>query len=199
MARSEEVQLCNHVKANGKCCASPALKDEPYCYFHRASRERTKRLRRAARLQLPFQLPVLEDMQTIQLAIGDVLNALLAGLIDHKTAGLLLYGLQTAAGNARRCDFDIYTFDRRFEHYQEEEEESLEREISREVAKEQKAARKSPAAAPQKVVEAPKQQPLPHKKAPAGVDPDVLEFACDLALEKADALKKQIFGDQRKS
>jgi hypothetical protein len=88
--------LCNHVKTNGTVCESPALKRKPYCYFHTASRERATRQRRAARLQQPFQLPLLEDANSIQLAIGETLNALLSGQIDHKTAGLILYGLQTA-------------------------------------------------------------------------------------------------------
>ena len=108
---SKEIPTCNHVNANGRFCKSPALNSDDYCYFHRSSRERTKRQLRHARQNLPLQLPVLEDEETIQLAIGDVLNALLADRIDCKKAGLILYGLQTAASNARHIDFRASRYD----------------------------------------------------------------------------------------
>src|SRR5664280_767687 len=125
---ANHIELCNHIKADGNVCESPALNDEDYCFFHRESRERIKRQRRAARRKQPFQLPVLEDAAAIQLAIGDTINALLAGQIDHKTAGLVLYGLQTAAGNIRHTDFALSEYDRQAEDYEEEEEESIEEE-----------------------------------------------------------------------
>ena len=59
--KPKETPLCNHIKTNGCVCESPALKDEDYCYFHIASRARRRRQQRAARLNLPFQLPLLED------------------------------------------------------------------------------------------------------------------------------------------
>ena len=134
------IDLCAHIKADGNICESPALKDEDYCYFHQECRERIKRQRRAARRKLPFQLPVLEDAAAIQLAIGDTLNALLAGQIDHKTAGLVLYGLQTAAVNARHLTFEIDESSRRFDSYEPQEQDSLEQEIQEEIETEQRAA-----------------------------------------------------------
>jgi hypothetical protein len=167
--------LCDHVKADGNLCKSPALNDNDYCFFHQASRERTKRQRRAARLKLPFQLPLLEDAQSIQIAIGDVLNALLAGQIDHKTAGLLLYGLQTAATNVRHAQFYISAESRRYTVYTNHEEETLEREIEQEVAEEEA---KLTAAAPKEVA---KDQPagssLPPKKSAAAVPHEELRQA----------------------
>ncbi len=135
-----KVLLCNHVKANGSICESPALKDEAFCFFHQAARERVKRQRRAARHKLPFQLPILEDAESIQLAIGDTLNALLSGQIDHKTAGLVLYGLQTAAGNVRHASFRTSKNSRRYDHYHNQEEEILEQEIQEEIEQEQNPA-----------------------------------------------------------
>jgi hypothetical protein len=93
---------------------------------------------------------LLEDAHSIQLAIGDVLNALLAGQIDHKTAGLLLYGLQTAASNARNTKFHISTNSLRYLDYTNEEEETLEKEIEQEIAAEEA---KRVAEEPKKVAE----------------------------------------------
>ena len=141
MAR-HEIPLCQHVKANGHLCESPALRGEDLCYFHRSVRVRTLRQRRAQRHNLPFQLPLLEDPESIQLAIGETLNALVAGQIDHKTAGLLLYGLQTAATNVRHTRFDIFDSTRRFNQYTSAEEDTLEEEIADEIRHEHRAAKR---------------------------------------------------------
>ena len=147
--------LCNHIKANGTCCESPALRDNDYCYFHAASRQRIKRQRRQARLRAPLEIPILEDAESIQLAIGDVLNALLAGQIDLKTAGLVLYGLQTAAGNVRHVEFNDVEENRVYDQYNDDEQESLEEEIAEEIEEERKPeshreAAQSPVALPPK-------------------------------------------------
>ena len=134
---SKSVSCCNHVMSNGSFCGSPALNDDDYCYFHRAARERAKRQARHARAQKPLQLPLLEGCESIQLAIGDVLNALLADRIDTKKAGLLLYGLQTAASNARHIEFGVSEFQTdRTTIYNNEEEETLEQEIAEDAAQE---------------------------------------------------------------
>jgi hypothetical protein len=140
-----KIPLCNHVKANGTVCESPALQDKPFCFFHAAAHDRVKRQRRAARHKLPFQLPLLEDAESVQLAIGDTLNALLSGQIDHKTAGLILYGLQTAAGNIRHTKFRIYESSRKYDYYHNQEEEFLEEEIQEEIAAESATANAMPA------------------------------------------------------
>ena len=97
---------CAHIKADGNICQAPNLKTEKYCYFHLAARDRMRRQREAAERKLPLQVPVLEDKQTIQLALGDVANALLADRIDTRKAALVLYALQTAAANARDLNFE---------------------------------------------------------------------------------------------
>ncbi len=167
--------LCNHVKTNGAVCESPALKGKPYCYFHTASRDRAARQRRAARSQQPFQLPLLEDANSIQLAIGETLNALLSGQIDHKTAGLILYGLQTAAANIRHTDFEVSSFDRYVDAYEPEEEES---------AAEPPSDSTRSSSAPRHI--------LPPKKPPYTPEQkELLDHACKVALERAHAIKEQ--------
>jgi hypothetical protein len=53
----------------------------------------------------------LEDANSIQIAIMQVLNLLLTGRIVHKTAVLALYGLRAASSNLRRTSFDPYPHD----------------------------------------------------------------------------------------
>ncbi len=133
---SKAAPTCNHVKSNGRFCGSPALANDAYCYYHRSSRERTKRQLRHARRHKPLQLPLLEDRESIQIAIGDVLNAILADRIDTRKAGLLLYGLQTAASNARDLDLELTSFDEQIAEYTEIEQDSLQEEIDQEIAQE---------------------------------------------------------------
>ena len=134
---SKAAPTCNHVKTNGRFCGSPALAGDEYCYYHRSARERTKRQLRHARQQKPLQLPLLEDRESIQIAIGDVLNAILADRIDSRKAGLLLYGLQTASSNAHKLHFHLSQFDDdRLEEYTEYERTTLEKEIEAEIAQE---------------------------------------------------------------
>lgn len=152
MAKCDPAPTCNHVKPNGQFCDSPSLKHDDYCYFHRSLRERTKRHLRHARQQKPLQIPPLEDIETIQIAIGDVVNALLADRIDAKKAGLALYGLQTAACHVESCSFEISEFDECIETYTEHEQVTMEAEIAQEIEEEQqpqpaaKRAKKVPAA-----------------------------------------------------
>ena len=49
-----------------------------------------------------LQLPTLEDANSIQMAVMQVMEALLRDQIDNKLAGLLLYGLQIASSNLQQ-------------------------------------------------------------------------------------------------
>jgi hypothetical protein len=51
-----------------------------------------------------LDLPPIEDTESIQLALIDVLQALAANQLDPKRAGLLLYGLQVASANAKHLN-----------------------------------------------------------------------------------------------
>jgi hypothetical protein len=53
---------------------------------------------------LPLELPPIEDTESIQLALIDVVQALAANRIDTKRAGLLLYALQVASANAKHIN-----------------------------------------------------------------------------------------------
>ena len=99
---------CQHIKVNGVQCGSPALRRHRFCFFHKRFHDERIRLAadRARRGPATFTLPVLEDANSIQIALMQVMRLLLSNQIDHKTASLLLYALQTASGNLRHTHFD---------------------------------------------------------------------------------------------
>ncbi len=95
------VKICTHIKVTGVRCGSPALRGEQFCYFHQRMLRTVKgppatRVHRAA---------LLEDEESIQASLMEVVNALLRGSIEVKRAELILRALNTAVRNIRRVNF----------------------------------------------------------------------------------------------
>ena len=105
---SQYPNRCQHLKTNGTQCGSPALRRNRFCYFHKRYQEERIRLNvdRRRRGTATFFLPVLEDANSIQIALMQVMRLILSGQVDPKTAGLLLYALQTASSNLSRINFE---------------------------------------------------------------------------------------------
>ena len=99
---------CQHIKVNGVQCGSPALRRNRFCFFHKRFHDERIRLAadRARRGAGTFILPVLEDANSIQVALMQIMRLLLAKQIEPKTASLLLYALQTASHNLQHTSFD---------------------------------------------------------------------------------------------
>ena len=120
-------QYCRHIKINGERCASPALTNKPFCYFHVELERRHRRCNPSKGAmptvlhpmtlqdgsqrepifaeQLPqLNLPELEDRHSIQVALSMVIAALTEARIDPKLAALLFYGLQVASTNAHKLN-----------------------------------------------------------------------------------------------
>ncbi|MGH9494376.1 MAG: hypothetical protein ACRD3B_05210 [Candidatus Sulfotelmatobacter sp.] len=103
----EDVPRCQHVKTNGTQCGSPALRRRRHCFFHdRIQRERARIAANRSILRR-FDLPLLEDANSVQMALMKVIQMLGSGEMDHKTAGLMLYALQTASINLRNTEFEV--------------------------------------------------------------------------------------------
>jgi hypothetical protein len=102
------IPRCQHIKVNGTQCGSPALRRNRLCYFHKTWQGSRIALgaNRARRASAVFDLPLLEDANSIQLALMQVMRLILSGQLDGKTAGLLLYALQTASSNLARTNFE---------------------------------------------------------------------------------------------
>src|SRR5580698_2460780 len=102
------IPRCEHIKVNGTQCGSPALKRNHFCYFHKRWQETRIVLNanRARRGRAALDLPVLEDANSIQVSLMQIMRLILSGQMDTKTAGLLLYALQTASSNLSRINFE---------------------------------------------------------------------------------------------
>jgi hypothetical protein len=102
----EHVPRCQHVKVNGVQCGSPALRHKTHCYFHtRVQHERQVAIETRDGKR-SFGFPLLEDANSIQVALMKVVQMLGAGTLDIKTAGMMLYALQTASYNLRHAKFE---------------------------------------------------------------------------------------------
>jgi hypothetical protein len=102
----DDVPRCQHVKVNGTQCGSPALRRRRYCFFHDKVRRERGRIAAETSAQRRFNLPLLEDANSVQVALMKVMQMLGSGTMDHRTAGLMLYALQTASINLRHTDFE---------------------------------------------------------------------------------------------
>ena len=109
---------CQHIKVNGTQCGCPALRRNKLCYFHKLHHEERVELNldrlkdaRARRRNVAITLPVLEDANSIQVSLMQIMRLIVAGHIDGKTAGLLLYALQTASANLPRTSFQPFIHD----------------------------------------------------------------------------------------
>jgi hypothetical protein len=95
---------CTHIKVSGIRCGSPALRGEQFCYFH-------QRMLRTVKFPASrvHYTALLEDEESIQASLMEVVNALLRGTIELKRAELILRALNTAVRNIRRVKFSIHS------------------------------------------------------------------------------------------
>lgn len=92
---------CRHILTSGFKCRAAALRGKSFCYYHTASR-------RLAGIKTfsSILLPSVEDASGVQAAIDQVLRSYASRAIDRRQAGVFFYGLQIAAGLARKTDRD---------------------------------------------------------------------------------------------
>jgi hypothetical protein len=94
---------CTHIKVTGVRCGSPALRGEQFCYFHQNA-HRSVRRPKQSRLH---PIALIEDEESIQYALMEVINALMRNTIDLKRATLILRALHIAVKNASRVKYGI--------------------------------------------------------------------------------------------
>jgi hypothetical protein len=83
----ENRKSCTHIKISGIRCGSPSLRGEQFCYYH----------------QRMHPLACIEDKESIQAALSEVINALLRNTIEMKRATLILRALHIAVKNDARA------------------------------------------------------------------------------------------------
>ena len=97
LERADEAPRCLHVKADGVRCGSPRMKTGDLCFAHQ---------RMANTQALSLRLSSYEDANGVQMGLMEVSRALVDEKITTRVAGLLFYGLQTAARNVLRVTFN---------------------------------------------------------------------------------------------
>src|SRR6266849_4042022 len=82
------IARCQHVKVNGVQCGSPSLKNRKLCHFHQRWQQGRIQLNanHARRSRYSLDLPILEDANSIQVALMQGMRLLLTNQVDHKTA-----------------------------------------------------------------------------------------------------------------
>jgi len=96
-ARYAYYRRCRQFHRNGEQCKAPAMKGESICYKHAEQAATESRRVRQRRELLSRPGAGFGDFKAIQRTISEVVEALLAGRIDAKTAGRLIIELQTAS------------------------------------------------------------------------------------------------------
>src|SRR5580698_6411134 len=98
------LKSCTHIKVTGVRCGSPPLRGEQFCYFHqrmlRTVKDPASRIHHHA---------LLEDEESIQASLMEVVNSRLRGTIELKRAELILRALNTAVRNIRRVKFGLHS------------------------------------------------------------------------------------------
>lgn len=101
---------CRHLRANGVQCRAHRVWKEDYCFFHLHHRTPHGMPRRGEEPPPPpppsgIEIPLLEDLSSIQIALGRVLTALSQGKISANDARAYISGLRLAAQNVKHKDF----------------------------------------------------------------------------------------------
>jgi hypothetical protein len=87
--------------------------ESEYCYWHHKARERAEESPQQRKSSnAAFELPLLDDASSIQVAIQQVLSALANRRIDAFRAKAFLYGLQLATVNVRNLQHIRLTKDK---------------------------------------------------------------------------------------
>ncbi len=104
MSLNKNIRVCTHIKVNGVQCGSPALRDEVFCYFHQ------RMIRGVATPPKSRLHPIaqIEDEESIQSSLMEVINALVRNTIDFRRAQLILRALHIAVKNSPRVHFRIH-------------------------------------------------------------------------------------------
>ncbi len=103
----ENRKTCTHIKISGIRCGSPSLRGEQFCYYH----QRMHRGVRTPRQSRLHPLACIEDKESIQSALAEVINALLRNTIDMKRATLILRALHIAVKNDARASIHAHASD----------------------------------------------------------------------------------------
>jgi hypothetical protein len=104
MPVNQQIRVCTYIKVNGTRCGSPALREEIFCYFH----QRMIRGVRTPPRSRVHPIAMLEDKESIQASLMEIINALVRNHIDVNRARLILRALYIAVRNGRLTNFEPF-------------------------------------------------------------------------------------------
>ena len=84
----DNVPRCQHIKMNGTQCGSPALRWRRQCFFHERIRRERAKIAADASAQRRFDLPLLEDANSVQVALMKTIQMLGSGRLDPDASRL---------------------------------------------------------------------------------------------------------------
>jgi hypothetical protein len=79
---------CSHMKSNGEPCRAPAMGNRLFCIFHSRALDTQNEQR--------LKVNVLEDPESLQLTVKQVMEQVVSGRMEPQTASLLLRAVQIA-------------------------------------------------------------------------------------------------------
>jgi hypothetical protein len=100
----KNVRTCQHIKVTGVPCGGPPMRGEQFCYFHQRMLRGVK-TPPSARLH---PIALIEDEESIQVSLMEIINALARNHIDLPRAALIIRALNIAVKNARRARPNAY-------------------------------------------------------------------------------------------
>jgi hypothetical protein len=109
--------LCFHTFHNGSFCDEVAMAGQRYCRWHSTAADRLARRVKASKRRTKeairdLLIPMIEDVYSHQIAVQEVMDAIIDGRLVDNRAAHLLYALQLAQNNIRKTMYfshDKYT------------------------------------------------------------------------------------------
>ena len=98
---------CTHMFHDGNTCMNVAAPGEDFCFWHDTAAKREERrmhwaAKRRHKKAIPdLDIPTIEDPESLQIAIHEVMDAIIDGRLTDRRAGWLLYGLQLSRSNIK--------------------------------------------------------------------------------------------------
>jgi hypothetical protein len=97
-------RTCDHLKADGVPCGSPALRGKKLCYYHLRDHQRQQYLDRILRALDPLRTsaPLPKTLSGVQAMLREVFDALAYDRIHPRRATKLLFALQQHSVSLRK-------------------------------------------------------------------------------------------------
>jgi DNA repair exonuclease SbcCD ATPase subunit len=90
---ADQAPRCSHLKSNGQPCRAPAMGNRLFCVFHGRALETQD--------GPGMNVKILEDRQSLQLTVKQIMEQIVQGRIEPQKASLLLRAVQIANSTLR--------------------------------------------------------------------------------------------------